>query len=67
MQAMLFFDVMIMPMPPETSHVSVPTLVRLGACAIAGAGSPTAAATARAAKALKVLRMGKLQFNMIAK
>ena len=52
MQVKSFFEVMMRPMPPDMSQLSVPTFVRL-ACADAGIGSATAAATAQAAIALK--------------
>jgi hypothetical protein len=63
MQATSFFDAMIIPMPPEMSQVSEPVLVRFGACAMPGAGRPIAAATARAAKALKVLGKANSYFD----
>jgi hypothetical protein len=68
MQATSFFDAMIIPSPPEISHVSVPAFVRFGVCAMLGAGHPIAAATATAAKALKILRMANSYLKwMIAK
>src|SRR5207344_161070 len=56
MQVKSFFEVMTRPMPPDMSQLSVPTFVRL-ACADAGIGSATAAATARTATVLKGLCM----------
>jgi hypothetical protein len=44
-------------MPAETSQVSVPTFVRLGAWAKLAAGMAAAAPTAVAAKAINSLRM----------
>src|SRR4029078_6093483 len=48
MQVKSFFEVMMRPMPPDMSQLSVPTFVRL-ACADAGIGRATAAATAKTA------------------
>src|SRR4029078_1764805 len=56
MQVKSFFEVMMRPMPPDMSQLSVPTFVRL-ACADAGIGSATAAATAKTAIAPKGLSM----------
>jgi hypothetical protein len=49
-------DVMIKPMPPEISQVSVPAFVR-SACATVGTGSAIATAIARAARPINGLRI----------
>jgi hypothetical protein len=58
MQVTAFFDAMIIPMPPEISHVSVPTLVRSRDCAMDEIGNAIAATAAKAANALNGLFMG---------
>src|SRR5262245_37704769 len=63
MQVTSFFDAMIRPMPPEMSQVSVPTFVRL-ACADAGIGSATAAATTTAAALKSLCMCGSLYRSM---
>ena len=55
MQVKSFFEVMMRPMPPDMSQLSVPTFVRL-ACADAGIGSASAA-IAKTATELKGLCM----------